>query len=408
MYKFTLFVCFIFCINLQAQQWTEAASLPSSMSRHHPVTFAINGYGYTLTGTNTSFIPTDDSYRYDPSDDSWTQIADFPGPDRSFSYGVVSDDYAYLGFGSNGLTNALFNDLWRFDPSTETWEQMSNCPCQGRTHPALILVNDKIFVGLGGGGGDKDDWWEYDIPTDTWSEKPDFPGLPRHHPFYFEIGDLAYVGFGHGGPNIFRDFYSYNPDTDVWTQLADFPGEGRVAGTQFSHDGYGYVLSGDGDDHDYMLDGEFWQYDPTDDSWTQLDSHPGLSRWAPGSFVLNGEAYFLQGEERFLDQFPNAALANDMWKFDLDLLNNPTGFSDLSDNGISLFPNPSNGWIRINDSDQLIEDQAQVRVFNLLGNKVMDFQLQEQLIDLSALEAGSYLLQINSEGNVFTEQMILQ
>ncbi len=104
--------------------------------------------------------------------------------------------------------------------------------------------------------------------------------------------------------------------------MNDFPGESRVAGTQFSHDGYGYILSGDGDDHDYLETGEFWQYNPADDSWSQLPSHPGLSRWAPGSFIIDGKVYLVQGQERFLT-FPGAALTDGMIVFDLDLYNSP-------------------------------------------------------------------------------------
>jgi hypothetical protein len=68
-----------------------------------------------------------------------------------------------------------------------------------------------------------------------------------------------------------------------------------VAGTQFSYAGKGYALSGDGDDHSSMDEGEFWQYDPASDDWFQWPSHPGMSRWAPASFVLNDEVYLVNG-----------------------------------------------------------------------------------------------------------------
>jgi N-acetylneuraminic acid mutarotase len=94
---------------------------------------------------------------------------------------------------------------------------------------------------------------------------------------------------GHGGPVIYKDWYRLDTVNNRWQRLRDFPGEARVAGTQFSHNGYGYVLSGDGDDHSYMLEGEFWQYDHDTDIWNQMPSHPDVSRWAPGSLVIGDD-----------------------------------------------------------------------------------------------------------------------
>ena len=68
-----------------------------------------------------------------------------------------------------------------------------------------------------------------------------------------------------------------------------------MAGTQFTNNGKGYVLHGEGEDHDLMDDGEFWEYDPSTDSWQQLTSVPGGSRWAPGTFVVDNTVYTVAG-----------------------------------------------------------------------------------------------------------------
>ena len=127
-----------------------------------------------------------------------------------------------------------------------------------------------------------------------WSQKDNFPSLPRHHPYQFGIGDYVYTGFGHGN-GIFNDWYRYDIAGETWTQVASLPAEGRVAGTQFSHNGMGFVLSGDGEDHQSMETGEFWAYDPVADTWLELPPHPEGSRWAPASFIIDGEAYIING-----------------------------------------------------------------------------------------------------------------
>ena len=286
-------------IFLSSQNWTSVNSFPYN-GVHHPITFANDQHAYVITGSNT-----DNVYKYAPATDSWIQLADFPGGERGYAYGVAIDNKAYMGLGSN--SNGYPNDWWEYDMINDSWQQKANLPTVGRNHPAMIALGDKVYMGCGSDdNGNFRDWWEYDIPSDTWIQKADFPAIARHHPFYFAIGDDPYVGFGHSSTGIHKDFFRYDPLNDVWIQLNDFPGEARVAGTQFSYNGKGYVLSGDGDDHGPLDEGEFWEYDPLLDSWTQLPSHPGNAIWAPGCFVIGCNVYFLLGQDNasFQTVFP--------------------------------------------------------------------------------------------------------
>jgi len=283
----------LWCAPIFAQGWTEVAPLSDGFVSNHSYGFSLDGKGYIVAGESTDGY-TDAMYEYDPAADAWTALPDFPGAARGYTIGDQWNGQAWMGF---GLSNSGYlNDLWVFDPSSGEWTEKASCPCTARTHPAFIAEGDKVFVGLGGGpNGDMDDWWEYDMATDSWSQKPDFPGSERHHPYQFGIDGMIYVGFGHNGPNIYNEMYRYDPSTEAWTEVASLPAEGRVAGTQFAHNGMGYALSGDGEDHSSMEEGELWQYDPTADAWFQWPSHPGMSRWAPASFVLNDEVYLING-----------------------------------------------------------------------------------------------------------------
>ncbi len=281
------------CTLAFAQGWTEIAPLPDGFVSNHSYGFALDGKGYLVAGESTDGY-SDKMYEYDPAADAWTAMNDFPGPARGYTIGDDWNGQAWMGFGLGN--SGYLNDLWVFDPATGEWTEKASCPCTARTHPAFIAEAGKVFVGLGGSAnGDLGDWWEYDMATDTWSQKPDFPGSDRHHPYQFGIDGDIYVGFGHNGPNIYNEMYRYEPATEQWTEVATLPAEGRVAGTQFSYSGKGYALSGDGDDHSSMEEGEFWQYDPAADAWYQWPSHPGMSRWAPASFVLNDEVYLVNG-----------------------------------------------------------------------------------------------------------------
>ena len=299
--KKILFLFAIIPLFLFSQSWNQVSSFIED-GRHHPITFSNDNFGFVMSGSYLT-----DAYKYDKINNTWMQLQNIPFSGRGYSYGVSSGDKAYMGFGSDS-NGSYPTDWWEYDMINDTWLQLASFPGDGRQHPAMLVVNNKIYIGCGGNtNGNLNDWWEYDILTDIWTQKNDLIANGRHHPYYFGIGNYAYVGFGHGssfGPGsnpssssyIYNDFYRYNPSNDSWLRLADFPGEARVAGTQFSYDAKGYVLSGDGDDHGPLSSGEFWEYDPISDSWIQLISHPGGAIWAPGNFVIGCDVYFLLGQ----------------------------------------------------------------------------------------------------------------
>ena len=363
-----------------AQEWEQKANPPASFdARHHPVTFAIDGYGYVVTGQNQADIPLKDFYRYDAANDSWEELPEFPGTRRGFSYGVAADNgKGYMGFGLNN--NTRLRDFWEYDPATEQWTELASCPCAVRYHPAMIQAAGKIYVGLGSGSsGDLGDWWAYDIASDTWSEKPDFPAPGRHHPFYFDLNGKAYVGFGHSGQNIYKDFYMFNPNTNAWTQLSDLPAEGRVAGTQFSYNGKGYLLSGDGDNHGPMPTGEMWEYDPMLDTWTSRTPHPGSSRWAPGSFVVDGTVYFMFG-------WINGENYEDIWGYDLSP---DVDTENIFESDIKLYPNPVADLL-------IVETEKTFDSFEILdasGKLILQGDLNNNEINVSELVNGIYSVQ---------------
>lgn len=296
------------------QNWEPVATLPDNFNTDHSFAFSIDGIGYIVAGNTTSGY-SKSFYSYDPTTDEWTKKDDFPGVARGFAIGDVWNGKAYFGFGNAAGGNR--DDLWEFDPVTDEWTQLATCDCEARTHPAMVALNGEIYVGLGGGtsSGNSNDWWVYNIESNTWEERERFPAAERHHPFQFTDGEYVYVGFGHGA-SIYNEWYRYNTSDDTWLEVQTLPAEGRVAGTQLSYKGFGLILSGDGDNHGVMPTGEFWMYEPLLDEWSALPPHPGSSRWAPASFILNDEVYFINGER-------NGFYYKDNFKFDLRFLTKP-------------------------------------------------------------------------------------
>ena len=105
----------------------------------------------------------------------------------------------------------------------------------------------------------------------------------------FEINGKLYIPAA-------KAMYEYNPATDRWTQKS-YPSELGYfgGGAAFSINGKGYL--GVGWVHDIGADvGDFFEYDPVADTWTEKASFPGPLRDAATSFSLpNGKAMSVWG-----------------------------------------------------------------------------------------------------------------
>ncbi|MBK8623710.1 MAG: hypothetical protein IPN79_18630 [Saprospiraceae bacterium] len=382
-------IIFLICVQAYGQEWLEREPLPiSAPARNHPVTFAIGEYGYVVTGL-TDNGPVKDFYRYNTLTNQWDKLPDFPGTRRGFSYGIAYEGKGYIGFGFSGV---VLNDLWSYDPVKEEWKELTPCPCKGRRHPAFVETNGKIYVGLGDDlTSNLKDFWAYDIASDTWEQLPEFPSLNRHHPFYFSIGKDVFVGMGHGSVevedwDVYRDFYKFDTEDYTWTRLNDFPGEARVAGTQFDYNGKGYILHGEGEDHQILDDGEFWEYDPADDSWKQLISVPNGSLWAPGSFVVGNTVYSVAGSTY---TYVNI---KDMWAYEFAPASSTTNLKKNS--GFTISPNPVNDCITIHQpvSERETNESFQYEIRTLEGKLVYSGKSQSNMICPGFLREGAYLL----------------
>ena len=374
-----LIISFQISFNLSfGQEWIQVESLPESFNEtHHSFAFSLENLGYIVSGSSNLGVH-DDFYQYDPIADNWIELDPFPGSARGFAIGDTWNGKAYFGFGYDG--NTYLNDLWVFDSSNMNWSELASCPCDPRAHPALIAHNNKVYVGMGNGtDGNMNDWWVYDIASNSWSQKDNLPSEPRHHPYQFGIGNYVYTGFGHGN-GIFNNWFRFDTLNETWEEVASLPAEGRVAGTQFSYNGIGYVLSGDGEDHNSMETGEFWAYDPNLNSWEELLAHPGSSRWAPGSFVIEGEVYLINGTS--FNQY-----VSEIYKFDL---NSSFSIGDPTSLNIIVYPNPVSEIINIKG---LENQEFKSNIYNLNGVLIESY-LNKSTINVENLPNGFYFLEI--------------
>lgn len=189
------------------------------------------------------------------------------------------------------------------------WIKYSDFEGNTRSGAVTFTIGDFAYVGLGSDGDDYfTDFWRYDPSKNFWEKMADFPGEGRIAAVAFSLEGNGYVGTGYSDdvdPEELADFWEYNPSSNTWTQKADFAGGARYSAIGFALSGRGYI--GTGYDGNYLKD--IWAYDPASDSWTQSISIFGSKRESASVFVIEGKAYVGSGRN-------NGSYLYDFWAFD--------------------------------------------------------------------------------------------
>jgi N-acetylneuraminic acid mutarotase len=155
----------------------------------------------------------------------------------------------------------------------------------------------------------------------------------------FAIEGKGYIGLGiyfgnNGNYFIYKDLWEYNIENNSWKKCAVFPGLGRSNAVAFSIGGKGYVGLGS-----YYNDGsnfstDFYEYDPLNNTWKQKAEFPGEGRFNPFNLVIGKKGYVGCGQGI-------SALLSDIWEYDPETdkwtrLNDFPGYGDFSCYGFAV------------------------------------------------------------------------
>jgi len=250
--------------------------------------FAFVGTGYNVDPTTGAATPSKDFWRYDPNNDTWTQVADFGGQARVFAAAFSIKTKGYVGTGSG---TSLFNDFWEYNFSTNTWAQKADFAGEARQGATGFSTSSAGYIGTGlGNFSYKKDIWQYAPSTNTWIQKADMPGKPRVFGGSFVIDGSGYVGAGFLDNSPLFDFWKYNPASNNWSQIATL-GPGSMPGHSgfFSLGKKGYAGGNQ----------EFWMYEPGLNAWTKIAAFPGEMYNGVGFSLLGLYGYIGSGGPNF-------------------------------------------------------------------------------------------------------------
>lgn len=234
--------------------WTEMPPFPGG-PLSFPVAFAIDGKAYVTLGGIGADQPERTVYyqqlwEYDPATGQWAQRSDFPGEGRWRAFAFVIDGMAYVGGGSREADISLnFQDTYRYDPEQDIWTAVADFPEGWGFGGYAHAIDGKGYVGEGGRylyeANYRTKVWEYDPMADHWTHVSNMPGSQQGRVLtYSGVYDgKIYVGGGRNYSDaslyypFFGDFFVWDqdaptetPDFEYWREL----GHGPTDSTQVS------------------------------------------------------------------------------------------------------------------------------------------------------------------------------
>jgi hypothetical protein len=380
MRHFVLLLCLALAPQLVAQFWIQKSSLGGA-GRHRATGCATSHRGYmglghvNGTGQDISFK---DWWEYDPASDTWTQRADFPVS----THGAVSfvvDNCPVVGGGS-----ALSTQFYKFDPTQNNWTPIANCILPNPGDSQGFAVNNRGFV------YQANQLAKYNPNTDSWSLCANAPMSFGQWTCSFVIEGSAFIK---GGTQL----WEYKPLHDQWLQRASFPGVSTGGSSGFAIQQRGYVTSGYVGGLSVVTE-QVWSFHPATNTWNQEIDFPGSKRRFIVAFAIHDRGYMGTGT--------NGINFNDFWQF------NPTDYTiGLAQNDVVIkaYPNPVVDELQIQYLG-LHTDQIEVSIFDLNGKLLLKDELRyfKQLIDVSLLNSGTYILKISQGKQLIHQEKLIK
>lgn len=382
----------LIALSASAQSWTQLDPFTGS-SRSGTAGFTIGNFAYMVGGRDTIGADLKECWSYLPTTGHWLQKASLPeGQERRYACGFSGNGSGYVCCGVRN-SSTKFNNLWRFDPSDDLWSQHASLPGDPRYGAYCFVLGGIAYIGGGtatnaAAGPFLSDLYAYDMENNLWSSRSGLPGQGLFAASAFTVGDTAYVFGGRKDDlNYSNELWRYVPASDTWTQMTSMPAQGRIYAMAWGGATQGIVAGGQFDGavvQDAML------YRPASDAWYYAPPYPGAAGSAAFCFSMNESIYAGPGN--------NGGVAKkELWVLAQDLATELQPVMD-ADRALSLLPNVCGpeAPLHLSASDEVLRSIKDVRVFDVLGNQVMERSGPPgiSLLPLPALRTGRYMVSV--------------
>jgi N-acetylneuraminic acid mutarotase len=257
------------------------------------VTLEMNGYLYFGLGRGKETSNgLNDWWRYNPINDEWQRLKDYPKEAWIVS-GFVINNKAYVGMGIIGEN--LSKEFYCYDPTNNTWTTVA--PFAGAMTKFPLAFSSQRFGYIAGGDNGKrtNEVWRFDPGLNAWKRIADCPGIAREQAMGFQIGTKQYMAGGSAIPSSDYDVFEFDLNAETWRQVADLPVEvGVIHGFTFSLNNKGYVGGGIITD-EKGCSTLLYEYDPTKNSWKKKEQIIDPIYFGAGAVSIGNTAYIVGG-----------------------------------------------------------------------------------------------------------------
>lgn len=387
-----------------AQTFTTLTSIPGTNQEFDGgIAFELNGSIYAGAGFYGKKI-----HQYNIGTDTWSAKNDLPGSvySRTSAQAFTLNGKAYVLNGDDinpsTFTSTKLLDFYEYNESGDTWVSKPAPPFTYRRGAAVFVIDNKAYLV---GGYDNTNTltnttWEYD--GTTWTQKANVPTTNLGQASSFVLNNLGYVACGLTKVTTTSQtnlLFQYNPSTDTWTSKAAFPGAVRAGAMGFSAGGQGFCGLGSNvnSSFQFVYHNDFYGYDPASNSWSLVPTtFPGTSRQSAMAVSYNNKAYigagwsFLGGTNSYF---------SDWYEFESSA---PNAVSHLELDKLLFYPNPATDKMYLTDRYTNKLKDKNVTVLDISGKTVVATTLNKQnVLDISSLKPGNYLLQLNELNKSF-------
>jgi N-acetylneuraminic acid mutarotase len=287
-----------------AGKWVSIAPFPEPKEEVTGV--AANGKMYVMAGLVSApiWLPVGMVYEYDPGANTWTKKKPMALPAHHVAI-TEQNGKIYVFGGFVGATSGIaawvpIDNSFEYDPANDTWKALAPMPIK-RGAAVAAAVNGKIYVIGGATTALGETVEEYDPETNTWRERASMP-TPRNHTCAGVVGGRIYVIGGRIGAAFIsaasnlNNVEAYDPATDKWSAaLAKMP-TARSAVSAGVYNNRVYVAGGEWQNsNQFTAYRAFEGYDPATNTWAVLPPMAAPRHGVAGA-VIGNRFYAVSGD----------------------------------------------------------------------------------------------------------------
>lgn len=216
--------------NETTQQFSQLNTVANGFKRAFATSFEHSGFGYVVGGDSAFGYALAEVWKYNPANDTWTRLADFPGGKRVGMATWSNNNRIFVAGGADQFNGTgygnIYKDCYEYFPATDTWTKLADLPI-AVVFPSFFSHGNKIYFvhGSTSNSAYNNDVYEMDIQQQTWGKTVTFPGSARNAGLAFSLGGFVYTGLGQTGFGVSnQDFYLFNPVNGSWIKLGNYPG----------------------------------------------------------------------------------------------------------------------------------------------------------------------------------------